>query len=268
MAGQARREGRVRRKPELSQHFIKSDAAARRLVALAEIEPRDLVVEAGPGNGALTQPLAERASRVIAIEADRTLYKRLCGRFADTPNVTLRSGDFLRFNLPAGRYTFFANIPYTRTADIMRKLVFSQTPPQDAYIVMESVAATRFIGQPFGPESAFSLMLKARFRPSLLAWLSPNSFSPPPSVNSAMLRLKASNGEAIPTAKLRHFDQFARTVFASQRRSVQNLIRTLLPRPVAKSLTAELGFPVTSAPSDVSFEHWLTVFKLLEQTKS
>lgn len=265
MEGQARRKGRVRRKPELSQHFIKSDALAERLVALARIKPTDLVIEAGPGNGTLTARLAAAADRVIAVEADRTLYTRLLDRFSSTPNVTLRSGDFLRFNLPVGPYTFFANIPFARTSDIVRKLVFSATPPQNAFIIMESLAAARFLGQPFGPESVLSLMLKARFQPTLLAWLGPKSFSPPPSVNSVMLRLEPRNGSLVRKSELRNFDRFLKTVFASQHNSIQKQLRKLLPRPITRSLVAELGLPVSSAPSGISFEHWLTVFNLFVQ---
>lgn len=235
------------------------------MVALADIAPGDLVVEAGPGNGALTAPLAASASRVIAVESDRTLYKRLDSRFRDTPNVTLRSGDFLKFNLPAGPYIFFANIPFSRTADIVRKLALGSSPPEDAYIIMESVAATRFLGQPFGPESALSLTVKARFQPSILAWLGPTSFSPPPSVNSVLLRLVARERGLFQGTELRDFDRFARMVFGSQHRKSRNLIRNLLPRPIAISLLTELGFPSNTSPSDTAFEHWVTVFKLVEQ---
>ncbi len=262
MAGRARRNGRAGRRPDLSQHFLKSADTARRLVALAGIGAADLVVEVGPGNGALTEPLSSAAERVIAVEADRTLYRRLFDRFPVTSNVALRSGDFLKFRLPKGPYTFFANIPFSKTAAILRKLALGDAPPLSAHIIMESVAATRFLGRPFGAESALSLMTKARFDVSISAWLGPESFSPSPTVNSVMLKLEARSTFSAPG--LRRFDTFARAVFANHGRSVRPFLRKLLPRPQLRSLTTELGFPADESPSNISFNHWLTLFNLVE----
>lgn len=256
------------RRADLSQHFLRSDSTAKRLVAASTITRQDLVIEAGPGDGALTAHLAAIASRVVAIELDRTLYSRLQTRFADTANVTLRNSDFLSYSLPSGAYSFFANIPYARTAAIVRKLVLGSRPPEAACLIMEAASASRFLGQPFGPESVFSLMLKARFEPSLIAWLDPREFSPPPSVNSVMLKLMRRAQPLFKQDQLREFDRFARSVFNSSHRSTRSLLRSLLSGPQTRSLINELGFPESAPPSNIAFENWLTVFKLAEWNRN
>lgn len=263
MAGRARRKRRSRRRPELSQHFIKRTSTARRLVALAELGSADFVVEAGPGDGALTAPLIDSAGHVIAVETDRTLYARLKIRFADAQNLTLRLGDFLKHRLPSGDYTFFANIPYARTADIVKKLTLGPAPPTRAFIIMETVAATRFLGQPFGPESMLSLMIKYRFDVSVAAWLAPPDFSPP-SVNSVMLKLvrKETASPVNGSHAQATFDRFAKTVFNSPDRNIRATLRRLFPKLQARSLVDELGLPAHLPPSAISFEHWRTLFEL------
>jgi 23S rRNA (adenine-N6)-dimethyltransferase len=205
---------------------------------------------------------------VTAIELDRTLYVRLKDRFADTPNVRIQHGDFLAQPLPAEAYSFFSNIPYARTAEIVRKLAFTTRPPDNAYLIMQTAAAKRFLGLPFGPESATSLMIKVRFTPSLIAWLDPREFAPSPSVNSVLLRLAYRTNPLVPPTQLRQFDQFANSVFRSPGRSAMGRLRNLLTVRQARSLINELGFPAAAPPSNIAFEHWLTVFKLIEWNRS
>lgn len=154
---------------QLSQNFLRSGRLAQRLVALSSITETDLVIEAGPGRGQLTAALADVANRVIGVELDSYLVDRLREKFDVDRRMHIRSGDFLQFKLPDTPYKLFSNIPFSRTADIVRKLTLSQRPPEDAYLIVQAEAATRFLGQPFGPESELSLQIKARFDTSILA---------------------------------------------------------------------------------------------------
>lgn len=268
MSGRARSRGRARRRPDLSQHFLKSSGTARRLVDLARIGNDDLVVEAGPGRGALTRHLSDVASQVIAIESDRHLLRDLDALLGDRTNVTLRHGDFMTASLPSGPYRFFANIPFSRTADIVRKLTLGKRPPEDAFLVMEAAAATRFLGLPFGPESALSLALKVRFHLSVIAWLGPNSFSPPPSVDSVMVRFARRTPPLLRDSALARFDRFAKSIFRSSRPYTRRSLRSMLDRPQANSLIDQLGFPASAAPSNIPFDEWLTVFNLSEWNRA
>lgn len=252
---------------QLSQNFLRSGRLARRLVALSSITDTDLVVEAGPGRGQLTSALAEVAHRVIGIELDSYLAPRLREKFDDDRRIHILSDDFLQFNLPDTPYKFFSNIPFSRTADIVRKLTLSDRPPEDAYLIVQAAAATRFLGQPFGPESALSLQVKARFDLSILAWLNPTDFDPPPSVNSVLLRLNRLNSPRITSSELREFDRFSDLAMRSGNRSTKTLLRHLVSSHILRGLTNDLAFPSNSPPSDIDFEHWLALFRIQKWIK-
>lgn len=147
------------RRAELSQHFLRSASLAANLVARAAIGPADLVVEIGPGRGVLTRALAARCRQVFAVELDARLARDLAARVGE-PNVLVIAGDFLHTPLPEPPYKVVANIPFARTADIVRRLTEAAGPPEDAYLIVQREAAERFAGGPYAGESVTSLLLK------------------------------------------------------------------------------------------------------------
>ena len=109
------RRDRPRRRPDLSQHFLRSRRLAASLIASAPVGTEDLVVEIGPGRGILTAELARRAREVRGVELDAHLCGELRQRFRRHPNVSIAQKDFLRYALPReGAYKVVGNIPYNR----------------------------------------------------------------------------------------------------------------------------------------------------------
>ena len=140
MDGQRRR---ARRRADLSQHFLRSGALADSLIANSSISERDFVVEIGAGRGTLTGKLAECCHHMVAVEVDGQLVSQLRHRFHDENRVEVVEGDFLKFRLPSHPYKVFGNIPYSRTAEIIRRLVNATVPPILADRNPESVAPVR-----------------------------------------------------------------------------------------------------------------------------
>ncbi len=166
---------RVRRRPSLSQHFLRSRALAASLIAESNVQPGDLVIEIGAGLGTLTRELALRCGRLVAVEVDGRLLPGLRAEFGACAGVSLVHGDFLTFPLPAEAYKVFGNIPFSITADIVRRLVESPDPPDDIYCIVHREAAERFAGEPYAVAiSAGSLqhatMAKRRTARHLLCW--------------------------------------------------------------------------------------------------
>src|SRR5678815_788842 len=131
-------ETRQQRKIRLAQNFLRSPALVRRLIGMSTIGPSDIVYEIGPGNGIITAELATVARRVITIEKDPELVRRLRERFTSLDNVEIVEGDFLAYSFrtravngarfaPVGRQNsqskVFANIPYNITSRILRKVI-------------------------------------------------------------------------------------------------------------------------------------------------
>ncbi len=115
-------------------------------------------MEIGAGRGALTLPLTRVAQRVIAVEIDATLIASLRSQFDD--HIELVCEDFLQMPLPGAPYKAFGNVPFTRTTDIVSKLVRAPNPPRDAWLVVQREAAHRFCGPPYVRESLWSLAIE------------------------------------------------------------------------------------------------------------
>ena len=105
-----------------TQNAIADPSLAAKLVRLSQVGPRDVAYDLGAGSGVLTAALARRGSRVIAIERDPALVRRLRRRFHDVPNVVVREGDILAYRFPRSDYVIVANPPFDITADLVRKL--------------------------------------------------------------------------------------------------------------------------------------------------
>lgn len=105
-----------------SQNFLTSRAGIRRLIGLADIGSSDHVLEIGPGKGHITRELLPRCGRLTAVELDPRLWAGLRERFEGEDKLELIKGDFLKYPLPKGPYKVFANLPFSGTSAILKKL--------------------------------------------------------------------------------------------------------------------------------------------------
>ena len=182
-----------------SQNFLTSARTIRRIVGLANLNESDHVVEIGPGKGHITRELLSRCSHVTAVELDPKLCAALRVKFSGEPGLRLVRGDFLAHPLPRGPYKVFANIPFSRTTDILRKLTQGPCPPQEAWLVMEKGAAKRFLGLPH--ESLASLNLKPWFEGEILYHFRREDFHPMPAADAVLLHLKRRSAADITPAQ-------------------------------------------------------------------
>lgn len=180
-------EKRRRRKVFLAQNFLRSPGLVRRLVASSSIGPGDVVYEIGPGRGIITAELARAAGQVVAIEKDPKLMRRLRERFRDVENVEIIEQDFLQFSIRERDYKIFANIPYSITASIIRKILSVSPVPSEAYLIVQKEPARKFSGRP--SETLFSLLAKPFFEFQIMAELKRMDFDPVPDVDSVLLRI-------------------------------------------------------------------------------
>lgn len=181
----------------ISQNFLTGGATIRRLLRLTDIGGNDTVLEIGAGKGHITRQLAERCGRVVSYEIDPALCARLQGALPD--NVSLRRGDFLSAPLPKGDYKVFANIPFSITTAILRKLTQGDRPPRAAWLIVERGAAIRFCGQ--GRDTLMSLSLKPWFSARIACQLRREDFHPMPSVDCVLLELRRREMPDIPASQ-------------------------------------------------------------------
>jgi 23S rRNA (adenine-N6)-dimethyltransferase len=250
------------RRPELSQHFLRNADIARALVRRMAFSPGDLVVDAGAGDGALTQALGDARCRVIAVEKDERLYRLLLRRFAGHPNVTCRHADILAFSLPAVPYHVVSNVPYAITAALMRTLLHAARPPDSAALIVQREAAEKFAGTP--RETLFSLLWKPYYEIAIACTVPRRDFVPPPRVQSALLRLHRHALPLVAAKSAPAYRSFITKALAHGAPEVSRGLRPFLTARQLNRLAHDLGFDARGPTSQLTFEQWLGVFRFVE----
>jgi 16S rRNA (adenine1518-N6/adenine1519-N6)-dimethyltransferase len=220
-------------KPKLGQNFLIDDSARHAIAdALGDVSQRT-VIEIGPGHGAITEILAARCKKLIALELDRALAAELTFRFRDHSNVEIIEVDVLKADLtilvPAGETAdVIGNLPYYITSDILLKLFAAGTLGivTRAVLMMQREVADRVSASPgvrdYGLLSATAQM---NARIASLFTLPPSAFSPPPDVYSTVLRLEFAPRFTELGVDAAGFDAFLRQCFAQKRKTLQNNLR-------------------------------------------
>ncbi|HZU76777.1 MAG TPA: 23S ribosomal RNA methyltransferase Erm [Dehalococcoidia bacterium] len=241
-----------------AQNFLRSRNLVDRLLDRSSIGPDDLVLEIGPGKGIITERLARRCRRVVAVEKDAALARRLHRRFAGVPNVAVHAADALTFPLPNGRYKVFASIPFNATAAIAGKLTTGSSPPADAYLVVQREAAARFLGAP--RETLASLLLTPWFAPSIVHHFRRSDFAPAPAVDVVLLRLARRESPLVAPEEGHDFRDFAVYAFTAWQPTLRATLDRLFPHRRLRQIMAELGIAPHATPAAVRCEQWLALF--------
>lgn len=223
----------MKRKPKLGQNFLVDDAARHAIVdALGSLTDRT-VIEIGPGKGAITEILAGRCRRLIALELDRALAPELAFRFRNQPNVQIIEADVLKTDLqslipPGETADVIGNLPYYITSDILLQLFAAGSAGilSRAVLMMQREVADRVSAAP-GVRDYGLLSATAQMNASVdhLFTLPPSAFSPPPEVYSTVLRLAFSPRFHELGVDPKGFDAFLRQCFAQKRKTLHNNLR-------------------------------------------
>jgi 16S rRNA (adenine1518-N6/adenine1519-N6)-dimethyltransferase len=220
------------------QHFLEPVWAEKVLTAVAP-DPGDAFLEIGPGTGALTLRLAERAAHVVAIEIDRDLIARLAPSLP--ANVSLVSGDVLDMDLAAVLATVApasepirvaGNLPYNISSPILFRLLDLQSrrPCRDATLMLQREVAERIVAGPGSRDyGVLSILTQVRATTATLLTLPPGAFRPMPAVASALIRL-TFHPPRIPARDFPIFERLVRSVFTQRRKTLGNALKPFADR--------------------------------------
>ncbi len=235
----------------ISQNFLTNRRVIDRLLSKTDISDSDTVLEIGAGKGHITKALSKRAKTVVSYEIDGNLYEKLKTNVAE--NVRLIRGDFLKCALPKPPYKVFANIPFSRTSEIMRKLTADRLP-EHIWLIMEKGAAKRFCGLP--TENINSLLLKPFFDVKISYYFNRTDFHPAPRTDVVMLEL-VGKPSGIP---LKHMRDFADFISRCTRYGFYGSHAPLTKKQVSTALRLE-GLPDIKPSGDVTYVQWLCLFR-------
>jgi 23S rRNA (adenine-N6)-dimethyltransferase len=250
---------------DYSQNFLRDPRLVASLLDTCCLNPQGTVYEIGPGKGIITEQLALRYQHVVAIEKDPYLATLLRRRFAQTPNVTIYWGDFLRYRLPCTRYQVIANIPFNITSAIVAQLT-AAFPPEVAHLVMQREAAETLVGRPH--ESLRTLCLKPWFEMDIVHHFRRTDFRPVPNVDVVMLRLRKRGPPLVRHGDRQCFRDFVAYVFTAWEPTVQKSLRRLCSRRQLDRLRGTLNFDIDVIPTSLTLEQWLELFAMVQPVAS
>jgi 16S rRNA (adenine1518-N6/adenine1519-N6)-dimethyltransferase len=258
-------------KKSLGQHFLHSAHYLGLVADAADVSQGEYIVEIGPGEGALTEVLLTRGAIVTAIEKDRRLIPVLQEKFAKEiarGSLMLREGDALLAEAatlaPKNKpYKVVANIPYYITGALLQKFLTAKVQPCTLVFLVQKEVAERIARH--GPinkkekESILSLSVKAYGTPTYVKTVPMGAFSPPPTVDSAILRIASISRAHFNNAKAeKKFFELVKAGFAQKRK----LLKRNLEKPLGKKTGetfAKAGVAENARAEDVSLEQWLAL---------
>lgn len=242
---------------KLGQHFLIKSSLSERIARAACPPLTDLVVEIGPGRGALTEKLLQHAARVVAIEVDPFLAEHLRRKFAAEPRLEIVEADVLSIDLAGwGGVPIAGNLPYYITSPIVERVLRAR-PARAVFLVQDEVAA-RLTAAPGSRDYGFLSVQTALFaRATRLFGIKPSAFHPPPKVDSAVVLLEPRPQPA--PADPDPFLRFVAQCFAHKRKTLRNNLADAWGREVIDA------WPEASLRAEqVSLEGFLEMWRRLQ----
>jgi len=273
------RQFNIKPKKSLGQNFLIDEGAAGPILEAAELSPHDVVLEVGPGLGALTRRLAATVARVVAVELDQRLMPVLQHTLASYANVQLIHGDVLELD-PASivppDYKVVANIPYYITSALLRHLLeagvcepqSNNVRPTLLVLTVQEEVARRIVAQP-DAMSLLAVSVQLYGRPRIVARLKAAAFYPRPRINSAVVRIDLSAGPRpdLDVTDVDLFFQLARAGFGQRRKQLHNALANGLGRPPAEisATLAHAGIDPRRRAETLTLEEWAELTRAFSQ---
>lgn len=244
----------------LGQNFLVDPNVARRIVAAATIGPDDGVLEIGPGRGALTRFLVERASRVVAVELDDVLAAELPDRIGETITLTVVQQDALEFDPGthfSDPYKLVANLPYYVATPLVRRFLTIQQRPSELIVMVQREVADNMTARP-GKMGLLSVMVQVYASARVLFSVPPKAFRPQPKVASAVVRLEPRAENAVSVDDPDSFISFVTAGFRAPRKQIHNSLGLGLKGQTQAIASALLDARIdgTRRPATLSLEEW------------
>lgn len=265
-----------RARKRFGQHWLTDPQILDRIVAAADLDGADHVLEVGPGRGALTERLLESpAASLLAVELDRDLVVGLRQRFGGDGRFSLIEGDVLELVLPCPDRPLptkvVANIPYNITGPLLEVLVGRLGRPapcrfERLVLLVQQEVGQRIRAQPgSSPFSALSVRMQLLARCSSVCTVPPRCFSPPPKVTSEVIVIEpVAAADLPPLDQALAVDSLLRRCFAGRRKMLRTSLAGLLPAPELLELATAAGVDLQQRPQELAPDRWMALARALK----
>lgn len=229
------------------QHFLRSPRLVAELIGHTSIKPADTVYDIGAGSGTVASVLARRCKQVVAIELEPQTAAKLRTNMQPFSNVTVVEADFLTHPLPTEPYKVFANIPFSQSSAIVRKLTEAANPPDGTWLIVQKQFANKLLPDFKGFTSQLGILIGPEFAVRIRKPLRRTDFAPPPNVDTVLLEIKRRPTPLLPAKTLPAFKTFVIDCFTQ-------------PAIMAKALKKLPAVGAGTKASSLTLQQWLALF--------
>lgn len=243
----------------LGQHWLHDRDTLAHIADCAELTPEDTVLEIGPGLGTLTSELVRRSKKVIAVEFDSELARKLPGQFPGK-NLEVVISDILSFDLlsvPAG-YKVVANVPYYITSKIVQMLMTTTNKPAISVLLVQKEVAERLAARP-GDMSILAISAQLFAEVSLGNEVPAALFTPPPKVDSQVVVLKTRQESHLGDISEKEFFHVVKAGFSSKRKKLRSSLAggLGLPKNQIETILTSVDISPDNRAEELSIQQWL-----------
>jgi 16S rRNA (adenine1518-N6/adenine1519-N6)-dimethyltransferase len=253
-------KGHVARK-RFGQNFLVDSGIINAIIGAIDPQRGDTLVEIGPGLGAITEPLLARLDHLHVVEIDRDLIARLRKQHPST-RMTIHEGDALAFDFASigSDLRLVGNLPYNISTPLLFHLAEYVGIVRDMHFMLQKEVVERMVALPGESDfSRLSVMLQYRFHLEWLIDVPPESFDPPPKVQSAVVRLIPRDAAELNAKSQEKLAQVVQTAFSQRRKMLRNTLKGTL----SDAGFAELGIDPTRRPEDISVADYVRIANYL-----
>lgn len=246
----------------ISQNFIVDpNLIAKILDSKCNFSKDDVVLDIGAGKGALTFELGKRCKQVIAYELDKKLYQDLDSEIKrrNVANIKLLNTDFLQeVNFP-DKYKVFSNIPFSKSAEIVRKLLTNVNLVEECYLFLEKNTAYRFMG--INGESMLSLNIAINYEHSFIWQFQKQDFRPRPNADIVLVLFKRRN-PLIEAQEIPELIGFIDKTYKERKHDLKGALLTVFTFKQLQRIKRDLKIDLKAVPSSLNINNWILLYKL------
>lgn len=258
-------------KKKYGQNFLNDqNTVLERIMEVSQVSSDDEVLEIGPGEGALTELLLQRAKKVNCVEIDTDLEKILRKKFDSNPKFNLHMGDILEADLReiiGGNTKVVANIPYYITSPIINKLIEHRDLIDEVYLMVQKEVGERVCATSGKERSVLTLAVEYFGEAEYLFTIPKEFFTPVPKIDSGFIGIKFYKDrrfESIIDENL--FFKYVKGAFSNKRKNIVNNLATLgISKDKIQGVLTELGISFNERAENLSIEQFIELAKLLEE---
>lgn len=257
----------------LGQNFLIDGNIVRKIVDEGNITKDDYVLEIGPGMGTLTEELALRAKKVVAVEIDSTLLPILDETLHKYNNVEIIHGDVLKIDveklihekLDGGSVKVVANLPYYVTTPIIAKLIEDNLNLESIIVMVQKEVAERMEAGPGGKEyGSLSVFVNFYSKPEIVVKVPKTVFMPQPKIDSAVIKLTIN--KELPDVDKDKFFKVVKAAFSKRRKTILNSLSTYgfnIEKETVKEALEKLNISPDTRAENLSVEDFIKISKTL-----